>query len=104
MPVIKASKKSMRQDIVRRARRLPLRNQLKTTYKKALELIKEGKVEEAKKFLSFAYKVIDTATKKHIIHPNNAARKKSLIARGLNTLEKKGGKAPEVTEKTNENV
>lgn len=96
MPVIKASKKSMRQDAVKRARRLPLRNQLKTTYKKALDLIEGGKVEEAKKFLPFAYKVIDTATKKHLIHPNNASRKKSRIALALNALEKKGGKAPEV--------
>ena len=54
------------------------------------------KTEEAKKFLPFAFKIIDTATKKHILQLNNASRKKSRIAKALNELEKKGGaKAPE---------
>jgi len=100
MPIIKAAKKSMRQDAKRKARRFPLRSQLKTVYKKALTLIKDGNLEEAKKFLPFAYKIIDTAAKKNIIHPKNAANKKSRIARELNALEKGGVKteAPKKTE------
>ena len=90
MPIIKAAKKSMRQDAKRKARRFPLRSQLKTVYKKALTLIKDGNLEEAKKFLPFAYKIIDTAAKKNIIHPKNAGNKKSRIARELNALEKGG--------------
>lgn len=97
MPIIKAAKKSMRQDAKRKARRFPLRTLLKTVYKKALGLIKEGKVEETKKFMPYAYKVIDTAAKKNIIHPKNAANKKSRIARELNALEK-GGVKTEVKE------
>jgi small subunit ribosomal protein S20 len=73
-----------------------MKSELKTTYKKALVLIKEGKLEEAKKFLPFAYKVIDMAAKKHMIHKNNAARKKSNIAKSLGSLEKKGVKAETV--------
>jgi len=88
----------MRQDAKRKARRYPLRSQLKTVYKKALELIKAGKIEEAKKFMPFAYKVIDTAAKKNIIHEKNASNKKSRIARSLNLLEK-GGKAEVKEEK-----
>jgi len=98
MPLIKSAKKSMRQDAKRKARRYPLRSQLKTVYKKALELIKAGKIEEAKKFMPFAYKVIDTAAKKNIIHEKNASNKKSRIARSLNLLEK-GGKAEVKEEK-----
>lgn len=96
MPIIKSAKKQMRQSYKRRAHNAPMKSELKTTYKKALVLIKEGKLEEAKKFLPFAYKVIDMAAKKHMIHKNNAARKKSNIAKSLGSLEKKGVKAETV--------
>lgn len=79
----------MRQNVKRRARRFPIRNQMKTTYKKAIQLLKDGKIVEAEKFLPTAYKVIDTAAKKNIIHKNNANRKKSLLARGLSALQTK---------------
>jgi len=79
----------MRKNIKRRAQRFPIRNQMKTTVKKALELIKTGKVDEAVKFLPIAYKTIDMACKKHIIHKNNADRKKSQLAKGLNVLQSK---------------
>jgi len=62
---------------------------MKTAVKKALQLLKDGKLEEAAKFLPTAYKVIDTSCKKHIIHKNNADRKKSSLARGLNALQAK---------------
>lgn len=87
MPVIKSAKKQMRQSLKRRARNFPVRSELKTTIKKMTKLIKEGKKEEAAKFISFAYKVIDTACKKNILHPNNAARRKSLLAKALNGLQ-----------------
>lgn len=98
MPIIKSAKKQMRQNKKRRARNYPIRSELKTTYKKALTLIKEGNVEEAKKFLPFAYKIIDMAAKKKIIHDKNAANKKSRIALALNDLEKKGGAPAPVAE------
>lgn len=86
----------------KRARNFPVRTQLKTTYKKALDLIKSGKSDEAKKYLPLAYRIIDMAAKKNIIHDKNADRKKSRIALALNELEKKGGRVasekPEVVE------
>jgi len=90
MPIIKSAKKQMKQNAKKRARNFPVRSELKSTYKKALVLIKEGKLEEAKKFLPFAYKIIDMAAKKNLLHPKNAAHKKSRIALALNELEKKG--------------
>ncbi|MBT3865379.1 30S ribosomal protein S20 [Candidatus Peregrinibacteria bacterium] len=93
MPIIKSAKKQLKQNKRNRARNFPVRAELKTTVKKALTLVKEGKLAEAQKFLPFAYKIIDMAAKKNIIHPKNAAHKKSRIAQALNELEKKGGKS-----------
>lgn len=99
MPVIKSAKKQMRQNAKRRARNFPVRSELKTVVKNQLKRIKDGKLDEAVKFMAMAYSVIDTAVKKNIIHRNNAARKKSLLARGLNDLAAKGGSKPAETEK-----
>lgn len=91
MPVIKSAKKQMRQAAKKRARNFPVRNEMKTVVKKALKLAKESP-EEAAKFLSHAYSVIDMAAKKNIIHKSNAARKKSRIARALNASNESGEK------------
>jgi len=88
MPIIKSAKKQLRQNKVKRARNFPVRSQLKTTYKKAMTLISEGNREEAEKFLPYAYKIIDTAAKKNLIHDKNADRKKSNIAKALNAMGK----------------
>jgi small subunit ribosomal protein S20 len=95
MPVLKSAKKRMRQNLKRRARNFPVRSELKSLIKKIMELIKDGKLDEANKFLPKVYSIIDMACKKKIIHPNNAARKKSLVARGLNNSQSKGGKKVE---------
>ncbi|MDB4978834.1 MAG: ribosomal protein [Candidatus Peribacteria bacterium] len=50
-----------------------------------MELAEAGKKDEGLKILPMAFKAIDTATKKNIIHPNTAARKKSLLSRMLAT-------------------
>ena len=92
MPVLKSAKKRMKQNSRARARRFPVRNMMKTLFKNELQLIKEGNLEEAVKFMPKVYSIIDTACKKNIIHPNNAARKKSRLARALNELQSKGGK------------
>lgn len=93
MPVIESARKQMRQNLKRRARNFPIRNEVKTLVKKQLSFIKDGKMDEAVKFMPIVYSVIDTACKKNLIHPNNAARKKSRLARALNELQKGGGKA-----------
>lgn len=93
MPIIKSAKKQMQQNRKRRVRNYPIRSELKTVYKKALDLVAEGKIEEAKKFLPFAYKIIDMAVKKNIVHDKTAARRKSRIALALNEAEGKGAKS-----------
>jgi len=82
MPVIKSAKKKARQAKKHEARNQGLRTRVKSTLKKVMVLSKTD-VESAKKFLPEAYSVIDTACKKHLLHRNNAARKKSLMARQI---------------------
>lgn len=90
MPIIKSAKKRMKQAEVRRQRNYPVRSAMKTHVKKVLLLTKEGKKDEAEKMLPETYKIIDTAAKKNIIHKNNAARKKSLLARSIANSSNKG--------------
>ena len=88
----------MKQNNRARARRFPVRNTMKTLFKNELALIKDGNLEDALKYLPKVYSIIDTACKKKIIHPNNAARKKSRLARAINELQSKGAKAPKKAE------
>ncbi len=82
MPVIKSAKKKARQALKHLERNKGMRTQVKTYIKKVLVLSKSN-VEEAKKVLPIAYSILDTAAKKHILHPNTASRKKSLLARSV---------------------
>ena len=94
MPIIKSAIKRMKQNAVRRARRYPLRSQSKTVFKTVLMLIKDGKKEEAEKMVPHVHSVIDTAVKKHILHANTAARKKSRLAKALNAMGAEAVAAP----------
>jgi len=80
MPLIKSAKKKARQAKKHEERNKGMRTKVKTYLKKIMVLSKTD-TEAAKKLLPEAYSVIDTACKKHLLHPNNAARKKSLMAR-----------------------
>ncbi|PIR55166.1 30S ribosomal protein S20 [Candidatus Peregrinibacteria bacterium CG10_big_fil_rev_8_21_14_0_10_36_19] len=98
MPVIKSAKKQMKQNAVRRARNFPVRNELKSVLKNELQLIKDGSLEEAKKFLPKVFSIIDMAAKKKIIEKNNASRKKSRISKAINALEMAGKKTEKKAE------
>lgn len=88
MPLLQAAIKHAKQSLVRRERRLPYRTSLKTAVKSIRDLVKAGKINEAEKKLPGAFKAIDMATKKHIIHWKNAARKKSSLSRLVNPKKK----------------
>lgn len=79
MPITSSAKKAMRQAKTRLEQRKPYKTRLKTEIKKMLGLVKTDSA-QAQKSLPEIYSVIDTAAKKHIIHKNNAARKKSRLA------------------------
>jgi small subunit ribosomal protein S20 len=80
MPITKSAKKKVRQERRHEERNKAIRSRVKTYMKKMVVLSKTDP-EGAKKLLPEAYSVMDTACKKHMIHKNNADRKKSLLAR-----------------------
>ena len=54
---------------------------MKTMIRKVMDSVKNGKMDEAQQLLPRAFKAIDTAAKKNIIHQKNAARKKARLSR-----------------------
>lgn len=86
MPNIKASVKSIKQDAKRRARNILAKTNIKKAQKKVLEAIANNDAAEAKNLLSLADKAIDKAAANNTIHRNAAARKKSKLAKKVNSL------------------
>jgi small subunit ribosomal protein S20 len=82
MPIIKSAKKRMRQAAKRTESNKGTRTRVKTFSRKIISLSKTD-AEQAKKLLPQAYKVIDTACKKHQLHRNTAARRKSVLAKAI---------------------
>ena len=83
MPNIKSSKKRVIVNNKKAEANKSIRSEVKTSIKKAEALIKDKNFEEAKVALSNAYKVIDSAAAKNVLHANNAANKKSKLASKL---------------------
>jgi small subunit ribosomal protein S20 len=83
MPITKSATKAARQNLVQRARRQPVKTQMKTMIRNFTDLIKEGKKDEAAKLLPLVQKSVDMAAKRNLIHRNNASRKKSSMAKML---------------------
>jgi len=80
MPIIKSAKKALRQSesnkIFNDATRAKVKNAVKGV-KSAINLKKDNVAE----LLSIAYKELDIAAKKHVIHKNKAARLKSRLTK-----------------------
>ncbi len=74
MPLLKHAKKKLKQDKVRTVRNKKVKNAFKLSVKKA----REGASE---KTVSAAFKAMDKAVKKNIIHKNKAARMKSALSK-----------------------
>ena len=86
MANIKSQIKRNRQSEKQRQRNRMVRSELRTRSKAVLE--SDGSSEEANVALSEAMKQIDSAAAKRVIHPNNAARKKSRLQKRFNELSK----------------
>ena len=87
MPVTKSAKKQMRVAERKRLRNQPIRSQCKTNITKAERLIFSGELEEAQKAVVAAISSLDKAAEKGVIHPNNAARRKSRLMKKLNEAQ-----------------
>lgn len=83
MPIIKAAIKDLRQAEKRRAANRRQKNNLKFALKDMQKLVAAKKTDELKKRLPEITALIDKAVKKHLLHKNTAARKKSSFARFL---------------------
>ena len=92
MANIESQKKRNRQTIKRNETNSRVRSSVRTAMKKvnkALEPSKEEKnIEQIKANQKKFEKTIDTAARKGIIHKKTAARKKSRMAKKINTLQK----------------
>ena len=85
MPNIKSAKKRVLVNAKKTEQNKMIRSAVKTEMKKIDLLIKENKLEEAKAALSNAFSVIDAACSKNIYHANNAANKKSKLAKKVDS-------------------
>ena len=81
----KSAKKAVRVQATRAKRNRPIRSTVKTAVTKARKLTQEKDVEAAKAAVRDAGIILDKAAQKGIIHPNNAARRKSRLAKQLNS-------------------
>jgi len=88
MPVIKSAKKALRQNTRRRVRNLRKKRALKSLFKNIDFLVSQKKIEEAKKLVPQAFKLLDKAAKTNLIKKNTASRKKSRIVKMLNKTNK----------------
>ena len=82
MPIIKSAKKALKVSIRRKDENDLTRAKMKNAVKGfKVSIAKNDK--KAPELLSDAYKQLDIAAKKHVIHKNKAARLKSALANSL---------------------
>ena len=96
MPIIKSAIKRVRVSDRKRKKNLIVSKKYKELTKEFESLITEGKKAEATKLFPMLQKSIDLADKKNLLHSNTAARRKSKLARMLQseTPAKTTKKAP----------
>jgi len=83
MPNTKSAEKAMRQSNRRREFNLKIKDSVKKSVKEVKKLIAAGDKSGAAAKMRDAMSALDKAAKKHVIHKNNAARRKSRLAKAL---------------------
>jgi small subunit ribosomal protein S20 len=84
MANIKSSKKDLRRSAKRRAVNTATKSAIKTYVKKARVAANTGDADASQAALTLAIKSLDKAAQKGVIHKNQAARRKSRIAKAVN--------------------
>jgi len=87
MANIKSQKKRIRQNEKARVRNQAVRSSLKTAIRKFREASEAGDVEKAIVAQRDASRALDKAQSKGVIHRNQAANRKSAIAKRLHELQ-----------------
>lgn len=83
MPNTKQAKKRMETDDIRRMRNKVVRSSMRSAVKKVLQAESQADAQAA---LPAAFKHVDKAAKKNVIHDNAAARKKAQLDRHIQKL------------------
>ena len=87
MPNIKSAKKRVVVTEKKNTQNKMIKTSVKTAIRKFNAALAAGDVETAEKLLPETVSVIDSAASKGIFHKNNAANKKSALAKNLNALK-----------------
>ena len=85
MPGSKSAQKQVRATESKRLKNKSITSLCKTSITKAEKLIFSGELESAKE--AVAITSLDKAAEKGVIHPNNAARRKSRLMKKLNEAQ-----------------
>lgn len=86
MPNIKSAIKRVKTSDEHRAHNATVKSTMRTSVKNVEAALANNEVEAAKEALLTAAKKLDKAASKGLIHKNAAARKKSRLAKQLNSL------------------
>ena len=90
MANIQSAKKRIRQTQKRTAHNRSYISAARTYVKRTRQLIADGKLDEAKETANMAYKTLDKAARKKVIHPRNAARSKGRLMAALEKAQQEG--------------
>ena len=80
----KSAQKSAKLMQQKAQRNKPIRSSVKTTITKARKLILQKDLDAAQEAVKQATVALDKAVQKGVLHPNNAARRKSRLMKQLN--------------------
>ncbi len=83
----KSALKRIRSSARKQQRNRIVRTRARTEVKKARTELQTGDLESARKAILEAVRVLDKAAVKGVLHPNNAARRKSRLMKQLARLE-----------------
>lgn len=87
MPNIKSQKKRVKTNEKRRLLNSSFKSSMKTAIKKVKLAVENKNLDEAQIALAYAYKKLDKAQSKGILHKNNVAHKKSKLTILVNTIK-----------------
>lgn len=86
MPNIKSAIKRVKTSEVRRLRNIAVKAEVKSAVKKVEQAVAQQDKESAVSYFRIATKKLDKAASKGVIHKNKAARKKSRLAKKVNSI------------------
>ena len=87
MPNIKSAEKRVRVSERKKLKNKSITSLCKTNITKAEKLILSGDLKAAQEAVAVAVTSLDKAAEKGVIHPNNAARRKSRLMKKLNEAQ-----------------